>query len=246
MIRLTTIASGSSGNCYTVECSYDSGSMAKLILEAGAPIDAVQKALKFDLQGLDGVLVSHEHSDHAKYAVSYTERGIKLFATAGTAHKIGAQRFTTILPLKTSLKVGHFNVMAFPTEHDAEEPCGFLIDCPDGNRIMFATDTYYLRYRFAGVTIYMIECNYEERTLCRNIKQGIVHASVGERVRTSHMSIDQCKKVLTINNMNMVKLILLIHLSNDNGNPERFRDEVVKATGKTVKVATKGKVLNIF
>lgn len=50
----------------------------------------------------------------------------------------------------------------FETEHDAAEPCGFLIDNTSGDRLVFITDSYYVKYRFPNVTHMMIEANYSK------------------------------------------------------------------------------------
>lgn len=54
------------------------------------------------------------------------------------------------------------------TEHDAKEPLGFLIySRTTREKLLFATDTYYIRYRFPGLTHIMIECNYAIDIMCR-------------------------------------------------------------------------------
>ena len=243
MINIECLGSGSSGNGYIVTCNEES-----LIIECGIRFSSALKALHFNLRNIRGALVSHCHSDHAAYAKQYAEKGIIIYTTKGTLDAInlpvgGAGVF---MEKKRIYIIGKFKVMAFATEHDAADPCGFIIDCHDGNRICFATDTYYLRYKFPDVTIYMLECNYEEKILQRNIKNGIVHPSVGERVRKSHMSVRQCIGTLTSNDLSKVKLILLIHLSKDNSNAEVFKSQVEEATGKLVYVAKKGLKAQVF
>lgn len=248
MTSILTIGSSSSGNCYVVETAYNGGLRSRLIIEAGVRFKALQAALKFDLSDIDGVLVSHEHGDHAGFVKQYAERGYVIYTTKGTLDAINLPIGGTgvFIEKKRIYIIGKFKVMAFTTEHDAADPCGFIIDCPDGNRICFATDTYYLRYLFPKITIYMLECNYEEKLLQRNIKNGIVHPSVGERVRHSHMSVQQCIGTLTSNDLSKVKLILLIHLSKDNSNAEMFKSQVEEATGKLVYVAKKDLRVQVF
>lgn len=49
--------------------------------------------------------------------------------------------------------------MPFSIEHDCKEPLGFLIS--DGiDRLMFVTDTHYLKYTFKGLTKIAVECNH--------------------------------------------------------------------------------------
>ena len=248
MVHITTVGSGSSGNCYIVECTNEAGSTDRLILESGMRFKDVQKALKFDLNGISGCLISHEHGDHAAFVAQMAQKAIIIYATRGTidALKTGAGAALVPMEKKKVYNIGTFRVMAFETEHDAAEPCGFMIDCADGNRIVFATDTYYLKYRYPDVTVFMLECNYDEGILQRNIRDGIVHPSVGERVKKSHMSVTQCIDTLIANDLSRVKAIMLIHLSSQNSLADEFVQRVERATGKMVYVAKKGESVTIF
>ena len=70
----------------------------------------------------------------------------------------------------------------------------------------------------------LIECNYSEDVLPQ-LPQW--------RARTikSHMSLETLKDTLKHWNLRKTKDITLIHISNDNGNPDRFRDEIEELTG---------------
>jgi hypothetical protein len=56
-MKLTVINSGSQGNCYHLTCSKG----RTLIIEAGEKLIKTKEALGFDLQGIEGLLVSHIH-----------------------------------------------------------------------------------------------------------------------------------------------------------------------------------------
>lgn len=165
-----------------------------------------------------------------------------IFATTGTlkargvithpnAHPIGYMRL---------FQIGNFKVMAFKAEHDAVEPCGFIIQLPDKSKLLFATDTYYLHYTFKGINHWLLECNYDEGKLRKNVAIGEVNQKVAERVRKSHMSLNQCIDTLNSNDLSQTKEIILIHLSTHNSDKEKFIKEIRKATGKYVVVASKG------
>lgn len=56
---------------------------------------------------------------------------------------------------------GSYDVQPFTVFHDALEPVGYLVRSRvDGDKLAFATDTVNLRYRFPGVNILAVECNY--------------------------------------------------------------------------------------
>lgn len=63
-MKLKVLGSSSSGNCYLIETNDNE----KLILDAGVNFKVVQKELNFNFNGIEGVLITHEHMDHLKYA----------------------------------------------------------------------------------------------------------------------------------------------------------------------------------
>lgn len=63
-MKLKVLGSSSSGNCYLIEANDNE----KLILDAGVNFKVVQKELNFNFNGIEGVLITHEHMDHLKYA----------------------------------------------------------------------------------------------------------------------------------------------------------------------------------
>lgn len=235
-MTLNVIGSGSSGNGYIL----DSGE-EQLILECGMSFDLIEKALNFNIRHIVCALVTHNHLDHAKYVKQYTNHNIKICSTKGTLDAIGIDKaYREEARLLSLHRFGGFLVLPFKTQHDAVDPCGFLIDCPDGNRIVFATDTYYLRYTFPKVNYYMIECNYSREKLNANVKNGTIHPSVAKRITESHMSLDRCISTLKANDLTHTKAIILLHLSKDNSiEKEEIIKRVQEATGKAVFVAEK-------
>lgn len=247
MIKIITLGSGSSGNGYIIECVNDNGKVEKLLIEAGVSFKSVQQSVNFDLSNIYGCLITHEHGDHAKYVNEYLRYNIPVYATKGTLKALALKaKNCHELTIKDTYKIGNFIVIPFDTKHDAVEPCGYYIDCPDGNRIMFATDTYYLKYKFDGVTAYMIECNYDSKILAQNIKLGYVHPNVGKRVQKSHMSLKKCIETLKSNDLSKTKAIILLHLSNNNSNKLSFIHAIETNTGKMVYSADSGLICHIY
>lgn len=243
MVIIRCTGSSSAGNNYVIECEGE-----KLLIEAGIHIKYVEQALDFNLRGIAGVIITHEHLDHAAFVKQFLHVGIPVFATEGTLKMLDIQANYLARPVtyRVPFQVGRYRIMSFDTEHDAKQPCGFLIDCPDGNRILFVTDTKYLRYKFQNVNIFMIECNYDRKLLIYNMNEGIVNRTVAKRIVDSHMSLRQCIATLQSNDLTKTKAIMLIHLSNDNGRKEEFIEAVKKATGKMVFVAKHGSFCDIL
>jgi Metal-dependent hydrolases of the beta-lactamase superfamily I len=157
--------------------------------------------------------------------------GVGVYCSAGTAQACGlsGHRLRLIKSLQ-QFQVGPWTIVSFDTRHDAAEPLGFLI-ANGADKLLFATDTFYLRYTFPGLTHIMIECNYALDTLDENIAAGYVDSSRRSRLLESHMSLEQCKRTLAANDLRGVQEIHLLHLSAQNADAMRFKREIMRATG---------------
>lgn len=245
---LQVLGSSSEGNAYVLQNVGEA-----LLLEVGVSFKKILPALDYDVSKVQGVLITHEHGDHAGHIGEVLAYGLPVYATEGTI--AGAQRFnkSDFQPTPFAgnredgyqrLQIGGFTVIPFPTEHDANEPTGFYIWHEETGGILFATDTFYLKNRFAGLSNILIECNYDQEQLEENLIAGKIDAERYRRVRKSHLSYTTCLQLLQANDLSQVNNIVLIHISKDNGNAPAFRESIAKATGKTVSAAAPGLKLN--
>lgn len=236
---LRVLGSSSSGNGYLLR-SERTGEV--LILEAGIRFDKVKQALGFDLSHVAGCLVTHEHGDHAKYAADFAKAYIPLFTSPGTIEAAHLQNMPTVHPVASmkAFTLGEFEILPFPVQHDALQPYGYLIRHPECGTVLFATDTYYLRYRFPGLNNILIECNYDQKILSHNVEVGRIDHKRYERTVKSHMSFNTCRETLMANDLSKVNNIILVHLSADNSNAAEFISGIREATGKTVLAAAAG------
>lgn len=242
-MRLEVLASGSKGNCYLLYTR-----QGIIILEAGVRWQEVLKAIKHRVDDVICCLVTHEHMDHAKYVLDYVNGGISVYASEGTKaalHETGAlpkpymvRSFEKMNPVETK----GIRFTAFSTQHDAADPVGYyIIELATGESLLFATDTYYVRYRFRLVDHIMVECNYAEDILQRNIDAGYVHRSLADRIRSSHFELEHVKEFVAACNGLQLSDVILMHLSDGNSDAERFRKEIAGCTLAAVHVAEKGK-----
>lgn len=234
-MKLQILGSSSKGNCYIFRASTG----AVLMVECGVSFNDIKKALNFDISKVVGCLISHEHQDHAKQAGKCLESGIDCYMSRGTAQSIGLEdaRRVHIMQELHPYRLGAFTVHPFKTEHDASEPFGFLIQHPEMGMVLFATDTYFLEYRFRGLNNILIECNYRMDILEANVKAGKLPEAVRKRTLRSHCSFDTCRDILLANDLTAVNNIVLIHLSDGNSNAREFQEGIQEATGKTVHIA---------
>lgn len=235
---LKVLGSSSHGNCYLIEVNDNE----KLILDAGINFKDVQKELNFSFKGVQGVLVTHEHMDHLKYAPNFALYGINIYASAGTFNKLNlvGHRFKVIKALK-QFTIGNFTILPFDTQHDAVEPLGFLIQYrPTGEKLLYATDTYYIKYKFNKLNYLLLECNYSKETAKTNAKNGEINKTRYTRLLESHFSLENVINFLKSNDLSYAKNIVLCHLSDKNSDQNVMRHRVYEETKIKTTIAEPG------
>lgn len=231
---IQSLASGSSGNCYKV-----SDGQTALLIECGLPFKKIKEMLNYTTADLSGCLISHSHGDHAKAVKDVMKAGIDVYTSLGTAEELwidSSHRFKR-LQSKVTTVIKTFRIMPFDVQHDAPEPFGFVIDSTmTDDRLLFLTDSFYTKYRIPRVTHLMIECNYDLETLDQKVTDGILHPTLRNRVRRSHMSLEQVIEFLKANDLSKLKQVYLMHLSDGNSNEELMKRRVQEVTGVPVTV----------
>lgn len=233
---LQTVATGSAANCYVL--SSDDGE--SLILDAGVPVRKVLPDIR-DFRKISGCLVTHEHADHSRAWEDWCMRGVPVCMSAGTYKALSDHKAldyfapTIIRPMKR-IKLGSFAVMPFEVQHDAQQPVGFLIQYePTGENILYATDTYYLRYTFPGINYWLVECNY-----CEDLIDEETDIVLRNRLKESHMSLRRLEDALKANDLTETAKIVLVHLSDSRSDEERMVSEILDMTGIETEAATAG------
>lgn len=242
-MKLRVLGSSSSGNCYLIEASKDD----KLVLDAGINFKDVQKELNYNFNGIQGVLITHEHMDHLKYATNFALYGIDIYASAGTFEKLDLKghRFRVIKALK-QFTIGNFTILPFDTQHDAKEPLGFLIQYkPTKEKLLYATDTYYIKYKFSKLNYLLIECNYNAEIAKENANNGVINKTRYSRLLESHFSLDNLLKFLKANDLSYAKNIILCHLSDTNSNQNIMKSRVYEETNINTTIARPGLELEL-
>lgn len=234
MIDIRSLASSSRGNAHII-----TDGVTPLLLDCGLSIRELRKRSGFGLTDLAGVLVTHGHKDHSRAAMDLMRAGIDVYMTAGTAEALGIDHHRLkVIQAKHQFKVGAWTILPFDVEHDAKEPVGFLL-ANGKDKLLYATDTYYVRYKFPGLTHIMVECNYAGDILQANLEAGVVPTTLKNRLMKSHFSLENVKKFLQANDLSRVEEIHLLHLSDGNSDAARFKLEIQALTGKPVYVAEK-------
>lgn len=150
---------------------------------------------------------------------------------------ITGERTRAIEPLK-KVQIGNFTVTPFNVPHDVDIECyGYLIEHEEIGKLLFLTDLEYCKYNFSKLNInhIMIETNYSmEYVDTENPNY--------QHVLRGHMSLKTATDFISTNDNPMLLNIVLIHISEKNGNPIEFQEEIKKTTkyGANVYAASKG------
>lgn len=231
-MKIEVIASGSSGNCYKV-----SNEDTTLLIECGIPYKKIQKALNFKTTDIDGVLVSHEHMDHAKACKDLIKAGVNLYMTKGTkeALKLESHRVKTFRQwsMYLDVEIGSFIIKPFKTIHDAKEPVGFVVyDSISKEELVFITDTQYSIYNFSP-DYFMLEVNYVTESIN---KSESINPDLRARIKKTHMSLDTAINLLERSDLSNLKKVYVIHLSDSNSDAELIKERLQELTGVAIEI----------
>lgn len=234
-ITVHPIASSSAGNAIILR-----DGEASILLDCGLPWRQISAATGYTTSRLDGVLVSHEHQDHACGAKGALRAAVTCCMTAGTASAIGIQDDlgVRILDELEPQQVGPWQVIALPLQHEgAAQPAAFLVTGPSGDRTVYVCDTACLHHRVAGVTHWLVEANYDPTLL----DQSELDEAQRAHILHGHMSIDACRDLLLANDLSQAREVWLLHLSDRHSDAVAFQQIIEAATGLPTYVAPRGK-----
>lgn len=239
-MKIQVLGTGSSGNCYKVEIG-----RATLLLECGLPFKVIQRKLGFKLSDIDACLVTHEHMDHAKAVKDLMKAGVDCYMTKGTAEALGVSGHRLHTFRKESdwyydwISINGSVIRPVQAQHDVVEPVSFVIagNGADYQRLFFATDTAYFKYKIPDCDVLMIECNYVKSTLDENVEQGKVNTSLRNRIVRNHLSLETLVEALQDADLKKLKKIYLLHLSDGNSDEDLIKRTIQETTGVEVVIA---------
>ncbi len=225
-LRFAPLFSGSSGNSI-----YIGTNRTHLLTDAGVSGSKVIEELKkigVNPADINGILVTHEHIDHIKgVGILARKLHVPIYATEGTwagmEQKIGKISLNQQVIIQTNAPfyIGDIDITAFPTPHDALEPCGYSFSV-GSSRFSLATDIGYIRDGWmkavSGSDAVLLEANYDPDMLTA----GPYPFDLKKRIlsRKGHLSNDDAGLAAVSLVRAGAKQIILGHLSKENNFPE--------------------------
>lgn len=207
-MNLKTISSGSDGNCYVL--TSDSGK--RLVLDAGVSKAEIIKGCNFDVKSIAGVIVTHEHNDHARCVDDLIKAGLKVWQPYLDAET----KFPTA-------KFDEFNVCGFDVPHNGVQNRGFLISV-DKQTLLYITDMEYCPYSFSKnykINHMLIECNYRKEYISANLP------NYEHKIR-GHCELQTALGIIKSNATYALQTVILCHLGNGIGNVDKVLAEFEK------------------
>ncbi len=223
-MEITVLGSGSSGNATLLR-----GGGIRLLIDAGLSCRQLEGRLRakgLAPEEIDGILLTHEHTDHARGARMFCNKWrAPIYCNSLTARALepdfpgdSLRIFETGAPFA----VGRLSIRSFPVPHDAMDPVGFRIEegsCAFG----FLTDLGHVSRAILealrGVQALLIEANYEETLLERDTKRPW---AVKQRIASRHGHLSNADAARALAQMDAPELeaLILCHLSRDCNSPD--------------------------
>ena len=221
------------GNCLYVESDN-----TKLLIDAGVSLKKIEKGLdtiNVSPSSLDGILVTHEHSDHIQSLGNLSKKfNLPVFANSETfdampkqTDKISTENINKF-KIKQKFSINDIEITPFAIPHDAANPCGFNISCND-DKISIATDighmTNEILKQLEGSKFVLLESNYDTEVL----KLSKYPFSLKQRIAgpNGHLSNEIASKVINYLLHDNLKIAMLGHLSKESNFPELAYQTVV-------------------
>ena len=227
MATIYPFCSSSKGNCTIIA---DAG--RAILIDCGVSCAQIKRALSelgLSLSELDGVLLTHEHSDHIK-AIPQLEKQCRptFYAGGGTLQALG---LAGVDHRNEPFAVGGFRILPIVTSHDAAAPCGYRIETASG-RLAIVTDTGKItpdmHRLLSDCSLIMLESNYDPEMLAL----GPYPAALKRRIQSAsgHLSNQDCASLLALMALEgSLKTAVLAHLSDHNNTPLTARSAVMAA-----------------
>lgn len=236
-LRFASIGSGSKGNCLVAEAGG-----TRVLLDCGlAPRETERRLGRIGLAPADlaGILVTHEHDDHAGQAYPFAAlHRLPVWLTYGTqaalaeSGKLPGGVETRTIDGRTAFAIGDIEVGPYTVPHDAREPVQFVLS--DGAfRLGVLTDigasTAHVEATLSRCDALVLECNHDLDLLWA----GDYPKWLKERISGpfGHLDNGSSERLLAALDRTRLKHVIAAHLSQQNNRPELAREALARAMG---------------
>lgn len=233
MFKFCSLYSGSTGNSSLIQTN-----TTKILVDAGESAKKIADALislNIEPNQIDGILITHEHSDHVKGLGTFSKKyNVPVFANLETWNAMPTQKEKVndnnihIFEFK-EFNIGDISVLPFSIPHDAANPCGFSIS-HEGKKISIATDIGHMTTNIVdnltNSSFILLESNYDPNILkCSSYPYPLKQRILGPN---GHLPNEMAGKTISYLANHGLNTVMLGHLSKENNFPELAYKTVVE------------------
>lgn len=228
-MKICILASGSRGNAALLDFG-----RTKILVDAGISARRIEHCLAgigVKAGEINGLLITHEHSDHIKgLEVLVRRHNIPVYARPQTWRMLSCRHSLppgTRAELKDSFDIGSVRIEPFSISHDAVDPVGLTFYHKDFKYVVatdFGTATKTVEDALAYADALVLESNHDIQML----NKGPYPYFLKRRIRseTGHLSNDDAARLLARIPRRKSMDVLLAHLSQQNNHPDLARRTV--------------------
>ena len=195
--------------------------------ESAKKITEALQSINVNPSDINGILVTHEHSDHVKGLGTFSKKyNVPVFANKETWNAMTKERDKIE---ENNIKffnferfnIGDIEILPFSIPHDAANPCGFNI-LHDNKKISIATDIGHMNSdilnNLTNSSFIMLEANYDPEILkCSSYPYPLKQRIAGPY---GHLPNDTAGKTISYLSKFGLNSVMLGHLSKENNFPE--------------------------
>lgn len=234
-MRVRIIGSGSSGNVLYVE-SGDTRVLVDVGLSARETVRRLTEA-GIDPSSIDGIIVTHEHGDHARgVSVFARSHDVPVYTTAATREACQFGRFEAKMRFaevrsSESFQIGAIDFHPFTVPHDAVDSFAITIEA-NGTKVALVTDLGYITQlvcdRVRGADVLILESNHDVEMLkiCPHYPWSLKQRVLSKH---GHLSNDHVATFLAEEFDGRARHVVLAHLSKNTNHPEVARLAALQA-----------------
>lgn len=217
MLKLNSLASGSSGNCYIMETTN-----RYVMVDVGLPLYKIENLFNFSPEKPIDLFITHEHTDHVVGIKPFIKKyKPNVYSSEGTALSLSLKNIDAsdfyIMDSYNIYSFDEYEVVPFDVLHDGNMPFGFRFDF-SSKSICFATDLGVVTEQVLRVlkechTI-ILESNYEESML----KNGSYPQHLKKRVLSTKGHLSNADAINTVSKIfqDGLKQVFFGHISEEN------------------------------
>ena len=226
MLEFCSLYSGSSGNSLLVKTEN-----TNILIDAGVSSKKIETALNsidIDPNSLDGILITHEHSDHVQGLGTFAKKyDLPVFVNQKTLDAMPKQKEKisekniNLIKIEEKFEIKDLKIKPFAIPHDAVNPCGFNI-FKDNSKISIATDIGHMSNgiikNLEDSLFILLEANYDPEILMYSKYPYQLKTRIAGP--TGHLSNEMAGKTISYLLKSGLKQAMLGHLSKESNFPE--------------------------